>query len=494
MSMTMADREMLSRVLYGIRQKIAGYNSTQKGRMNEATTIRLLIEPVLDALGWDTDDPSQVCREYTTGNGKVDLALLIDDKPVLYIEAKALKESTDDAKWINQTLNYAIADGVEWCVLTNGATYRIFRSHALVNLKGKIFGTVRVSDPEDEAPIESVAASLSLLSPQSMMSKDLNALWGIRVIDRQLEEGLKDIIERPEFHRWLSRSVFKDLNAKQIGQSLQRASFGISYPDGHEYINDLDETKHATIPERPRQSPMTIAGSQPKNRPQAESQLTSRSARKDTPEKPTTQIDRKGKKTVKMQTQEMVERGLLQVGTILTIRNHPGSDAKVVDGRNVRYNNMTISFNDWAKRVLKSSVSVYLYAVMPDGKTLDDLRSSYDPAIRDSVKISHNTPDLAQHDKSKNLIKTSTSPHAARQNKMKIPEMVDSGLLEIGTILSIKNRPGSEARVMDGRHVMYQGNIITFMDWGRRVTGWSTLQIYVHAVLPDGRLLDDLRK
>ena len=373
MSMTMADRAKLSNELSRIRQKITGY-STQKGRMNEATTIRLLIEPVLDALGWDTDDPSQVCREYTTGNGKVDLALLIDDKPVLYIEAKALKESTDDAKWINQTLNYAIADGVEWCVLTNGANYRIFRSHALVNLKGKIFGTVRVSNPEDEASIESVATSLSLLSPQSMRSKDLNALWAMRVIDRELEESLKNIIEMPEFHRWLSRNICKDLRSKQIGQSLQRASLGISYPEGHEYINELDETRHATAPARPRQSPKADTGDQSK-RSLAESRRPSSDDQNNAPGKSFGATKTKKKRTTRMQTPEMVERGLLPVGTVLTIKKRPGSEARVVDGRHVDYRGTLMTFSKWGEHITGwPSIQIYVHAVLPDGRLLDDLR------------------------------------------------------------------------------------------------------------------------
>ena len=375
MSMNMADRAKLSNVLSGIRQKIADYNSTQKSRMNEATTIRLLIEPALDALGWDTDDPSQVCREYTTGNGKVDLALLIDDKPVLYIEAKALKESTDDAKWINQTLNYAIADGVEWCVLTNGASYRIFRSHALVNLEGKIFGTVKVSDSEGEVPIKSVAASLSLLSPQSMKNKDMNALWAMREIDSKLEEDIKSIIEKPEFHRWLSRSVCKDLNARQIGQSLQRASFGISYPDGHEYINKLDETRHVTTPARPRQSPKADAEDRPKSNLAVEPRSTSQDSRSKASITPAAETDEKRKKEMKMKTPEMVEKGLLPIGTVLTIKNHPGSEARVIDGRYVDYQGTRMTFSRWGKHITGwPSINIYAYAQLLDGRLLDDLR------------------------------------------------------------------------------------------------------------------------
>ena len=379
MSMTMADRAQLSKMLSSIRQKIADYKSTPKGRMNEATTIRLLIEPTLEALGWDTDDPSQVCREYTTsGNGKVDLALLIDDKPVLYIEAKALKESTDEAKWITQTLNYAIADGVEWCVLTNGATYRIFRSHAMVNLKGKIFGTVKVSNPEDETPIESVATSLSLLSPQSMKSKDLDALWGIRVIDRQIEEGLKDIAARPDFHRWLSRSVFKDLNTKQIGQSLQRASLAVSFPDGHEYINELEKnqgTAYSTAPAGLRQPPKSDSGNRPISRQPVESRGAPQGSRSEAAKMPSAEAGEKRKKAVKMKTPEMVEKGLLPIGTVLTIKNHPGSEARVVDGRHVHYRGKVMTFNAWGNQITGwKALQIYVHALLPDGRLLDDLR------------------------------------------------------------------------------------------------------------------------
>ena len=345
MPIAITNRAKLSNVLSSIRQKIAGYNSTQKNQMNEATTIRLLIEPALDALGWDTSDPSEVCREYrTSGNGKVDLALLIDDKPVLYIEAKALKVSTDDVKWVTQTLRYAIADGVEWCVLTNGANYRIFKSHASVNLEEKTFGTVKISDQDDNTPIDSIAASLSLLSPQSMKSKDLNALWVMHEIDRKLEADIKGIIEKPEFHKWLSSKICKDLKPQQIGQSLRRANFSISYRDGHEYVGELDEERPLASPARRGKSPQT--------------------------DEPGTSI-----KPKKMRIPEMIEKGLLQIGTVLTIKNRPGSEARVVDGRHVDYQGTLMTYNKWGERITGwPSIQIYMHAVMQDGRLLDDLR------------------------------------------------------------------------------------------------------------------------
>jgi hypothetical protein len=47
--------------------------------------------------------------------------------------------------------------------------------------------------------------------------------------------------------------------------------------------------------------------------------------------------------------------------------------------------------------------------------------------------------------------------------------------------------------VLDGRHVEFQGERMTFNEWGQRVTGWQAIQIYTWACLPDGRTLETLR-
>lgn len=43
-------------------------------------------------------------------------------------------------------LSYATVVGVRWCVLTNGDEYRIYNSHAAVDVEQKLFRSVRTSD------------------------------------------------------------------------------------------------------------------------------------------------------------------------------------------------------------------------------------------------------------------------------------------------------------------------------------------------------------
>lgn len=91
------------------------------GHVLEEDTKRILITPTIEALGWDHIGEIRNQYRHNRRDNPVDYALFLNRSPVLYVEAKPLGGSLDDRKWIVQTLNYANAAGVDWCVLTNGA-------------------------------------------------------------------------------------------------------------------------------------------------------------------------------------------------------------------------------------------------------------------------------------------------------------------------------------------------------------------------------------
>ena len=92
-------------------------------RIGEQNTKIMLIEPVLQALGWDLFDPEEVNREYRrrSADNPVDYALLLLRTPRLFVEAKGIGENIEDPKWTNQTISYAAVAGVKWVALTDGA-------------------------------------------------------------------------------------------------------------------------------------------------------------------------------------------------------------------------------------------------------------------------------------------------------------------------------------------------------------------------------------
>ena len=80
----------LARLVETLRAKIAN----PSGISNEAITRYSLIDPVLRGMGWDTEDPSVVVPEYSSGEGRADYALFYNaDKPAIIVEAKKLGDS-----------------------------------------------------------------------------------------------------------------------------------------------------------------------------------------------------------------------------------------------------------------------------------------------------------------------------------------------------------------------------------------------------------------
>ena len=96
-------------------------------REYETRTRMALIDPLLDALGWDTDDPSVVIPEYKVSDGWADYALLRPDgHPAAVIEAKKLGTMLD-AKSRRQMLNYANESGIEYAGLTDGNNWELYK-------------------------------------------------------------------------------------------------------------------------------------------------------------------------------------------------------------------------------------------------------------------------------------------------------------------------------------------------------------------------------
>ncbi len=88
---------------------------------NEYRTRLALIDPILNALGWDASDPVSVLAEYEVGKRRADYALLGDDgKPKALIEAKHLGEMANPARHEDQVFDYAFKQKVRFAGLTDG--------------------------------------------------------------------------------------------------------------------------------------------------------------------------------------------------------------------------------------------------------------------------------------------------------------------------------------------------------------------------------------
>ncbi len=103
-------------------------NKKDKVTTEEGTKTSFVL-PFISILGYDSSDPSEVVPEFTADIGmkkgeKVDYAILSNEKPIIIIECKHLKEKLDVHK--TQLERYFHVTDAKFAILTNGQTYRFY--------------------------------------------------------------------------------------------------------------------------------------------------------------------------------------------------------------------------------------------------------------------------------------------------------------------------------------------------------------------------------
>ena len=120
-----------------IREAKFEWDEVNLGYWREVDTRYTFVDPMLQALGWDTADPKQCHPEYFRGRVKVDYALFVhpdrerigryEIAPDLVIECKALGTSLE--KYVTQLRGYTSASprmpGGKG-VLTDGGKWRVY--------------------------------------------------------------------------------------------------------------------------------------------------------------------------------------------------------------------------------------------------------------------------------------------------------------------------------------------------------------------------------
>ena len=116
---------------------------------HETSTIQYLIMPMLSGLGWDIHDPEQVTTEYKPAGKQryrqamaVDIALLENSKPRIFVEAKRLDREyvPEYGKQLDKYASFLSDGGI--AVLTNGRHWLV---HEVANGKMQHCLTVDVN-------------------------------------------------------------------------------------------------------------------------------------------------------------------------------------------------------------------------------------------------------------------------------------------------------------------------------------------------------------
>ncbi len=171
----------------------------RKSGLKEYSTRTIFVDPLLKSLGWDVTDPDEVEIEYPTIDGKsVDYATKINRKPVLFIEAKQLNDPLTDVKSITQVVGYAANAGVEWCILTNGITYKIYHSTEKMEAPDKLLFEISIDLKETEGmTIQQVAERFARFSRDAMAKGLLNEIGEQIFTTGKIRKALNKLFMNP---------------------------------------------------------------------------------------------------------------------------------------------------------------------------------------------------------------------------------------------------------------------------------------------------------
>ncbi len=214
----------LIQVIDTIRSKIDGL---RRHDLKETPTRTIVIDPLLEALGWDVRDPDEVQLEYPTVDGKsVDYGLKLNRKCVLLVEAKAFDDPLTDVKAITQIVNYANSDGIVWCILTNGLTWKVYRSIENCPAPDKLMFEVSI-DPRDSEgmSVQQIAQQMWRFSREEIAKGTLDALGEQTFTDGKVRKALDTImLAAPRSFLNVVRAATGDqtITPQQVKESLSR--------------------------------------------------------------------------------------------------------------------------------------------------------------------------------------------------------------------------------------------------------------------------------
>lgn len=206
------------RIKKGLRRMNGVVERAIRDEYKEADTRKIVSLMLEDYLGWDRF--ANVTAEQMIGSRYADYVVRNADEELFVVEVKQIGLKLKETH-LNQARQYAVDEGIDWIILTNGDEWRAYRTE----IDGKIpvtkhVFTVRLSD-SDMKPAEK-AELFYLFSEEANRKKEIEdyyqrriALSGENLADHILSD---DVINKLRVS--LKNGTGQKLDNSEIAQAL----------------------------------------------------------------------------------------------------------------------------------------------------------------------------------------------------------------------------------------------------------------------------------
>lgn len=121
--MASVPKRISERISAGIKKYQPVLNGAKARDVGEADTVTIIKDILSDVFGYDKY--SEITSEFSIRGTYCDLAIKLDNKLATLIEAKAIGLDLKE-QHVKQAVDYAANQGVDWVLLTNGITWRVY--------------------------------------------------------------------------------------------------------------------------------------------------------------------------------------------------------------------------------------------------------------------------------------------------------------------------------------------------------------------------------
>ena len=184
---------------------------------NEGDTRLLVTDFLCDGLGYDKYE--DLTTEYQVKGEFADYGVRIDKQLVAFIEVKRCATKLN-AKHLRQVEMYAVNEGVEWMVLTNGQVWQVY--HLTAGLPVIIDLALEVDLLGDGGPSHK-ADALFPLSKEAFKRRLIDDLWRAKAATspRSLASILLSDAVLESVRKELRRQTAHNIDVKELGRLLQ---------------------------------------------------------------------------------------------------------------------------------------------------------------------------------------------------------------------------------------------------------------------------------
>lgn len=185
---------------------------------NEAETRLIVTDVLREGLGYDAY--GELAAEYQVKGEFADFGLRIGQQLVAFVEVKRAT-TTLSVKHLRQVELYAVNEGVEWLILTNGAEWQVYHLTPGMPVKIDLAFDVDLLDPETH--LSAKVDALFYLHKQSLKRRQIDELWQRRAATspEQITSVLLSAPVIASVRRELWRSTGQRLGADDLARILR---------------------------------------------------------------------------------------------------------------------------------------------------------------------------------------------------------------------------------------------------------------------------------